>query len=146
MPSSLSVQAANEIGYYSTGTNDRAPSLSISHARDKSHHLRAKMRAIDDGRRRSSLPTNWPTLNRPGSDHELAGPSTYSDLETSGSDNEPIASGTSSYIEFDPGKGPGVVDTDVELEGIIPDNASQHTFGGWEQVRSSYAFNFVAKF
>ena len=118
-----------------TRSNVRAPSPSISYTHDNSHHLRAKTRAVDDNPRRSSLPTNWSTVNRLSSGHELAGPSTYSDLETSGSDNEPIASGPSSYIEFDPGNGPGVVDTDVELEGIIPDNASQHTFGGWEQVR-----------
>jgi len=64
--------------------------------------------------------------------------------EVSGSDSEPIASESTSDIDSDPGNESGVVDTDVELEGIAPEDASQHTFG-LKKVRSSYAFNFVAE-
>ncbi|KAI9437463.1 hypothetical protein H4582DRAFT_2077012 [Lactarius indigo] len=122
MPSPLSVQAPSESGHsYSTGSTDRTPRPSISQPRDSGdsggedepRRIR-KMRAIDDGGRRPSLPTNRYTVDRPGSD-DSAGPSPRSNPETSGSDSEPIAS--------------GVVDTDVELEGIAPDDASQHTFG-----------------
>ncbi|KAH9168244.1 hypothetical protein EDB89DRAFT_1855714 [Lactarius sanguifluus] len=149
--SPLSVQAPSESGHsYSTGSTDRTPRPSISHTResedsggeDEPRRIR-KMRAIDDGGRRPSLPTNRYTLDRPGSDS--AGPSSRSNPETSGSDSEPIASGSTSDIDLDPGNESGVVDTDVELEGIAPDDASQHTFG-LEQVRSSYTFDFDAEF
>ncbi|KAI9453771.1 hypothetical protein BJY52DRAFT_799038 [Lactarius psammicola] len=53
------------------------------------------------------------------------------------------AGGTPS-IYSDPGNESGVVDTDVELEDIAPEDASLYTLG--EPVRSSYAFDFVAKF
>lgn len=154
MPSPLSVQAPSESGHsYSTGSTDRTPRPSISHPRDSGDSggegetslVRVKkIRAIDDGGRRPSLPTNRYTLDRPCSDN-LAGPSPRSNPETSGSDSDPIASGSTSDIDFDPGSESGVVDTDVELEGIVPDDASQRTFG-LEQVRSCYASNFVADF
>ncbi|KAH9059004.1 hypothetical protein EDB87DRAFT_833794 [Lactarius vividus] len=136
--SPLSVQAPSESGHScSTGSTDRTPRPSISHPResgdsggeDEPRRIR-KIRAIDDGRggRRPSLPTNRYTLDRPGSD-DSAGPSSRPNQETSGSDSEPIASGSASDIDLDPGNESGVVDTDVELEGIAPDGASQHTFG-----------------
>ncbi|KAH8989856.1 hypothetical protein EDB83DRAFT_1097671 [Lactarius deliciosus] len=59
-----------------------------------------------------------------------------SNPETYSSDSETIASGGTSDIDFD---------TDVEFEGIAPDDLIQHTFS-LEQVRSSYAFDFVAEF
>lgn len=136
-PSPLSVQAPSESGHsYSTGSTDRTPRPSISHPRDsgdsggedETRRIRAKMRAIDDGGRRPSLPTNRYTLDHPSSD-DPAGPSSRSNPETSGSDSEPIASGSTSDVDFDPGNESGVVDTDVELEGIALDDASQHTFG-----------------
>lgn len=148
MPSPLSVQAPSESGHsYTTGSTDRTPRPSISHPRDsvdsggedETRRIRAKMRAIDDGGRRPSLPTNRITPDRPTTD-DLPGPSSLSNPEASGSDSEPLASGNTSDVEFDPGSESGVVDTDVELEGLASDDASLHTFG-WEQVRSSYAFH-----
>ena len=153
MPSPLSVQAPSESGHsHTTGSTDRTPRPSISHTRDSGEsggedeirRIRAKIRAIDNGGRRPSLPTNLDTSDRPSTDG-TAGPSSRSNPETSGSDSEPLASGNTSDIDFDPGSESGVVDTDVELEGIAPDDSSQHTFG-LDQVRSSYAFDFVAKF
>ena len=153
MPSPLSVQAPSESGHsYTTGSTDRTPRPSISHTRDsgesggedETRRIRAKMRAIDDGGRRPSLPTNQYTSDRPSTD-DAAGPSSRSNPETSGSDSEPLASGNTSDVDFDPGSESGVVDTDVELEGIAPDDSSQHTFG-LDQVRSPYAFDSVAKF
>ncbi len=143
MPSPRSIQAPSESGHsYSTGSTDRTPRPSVSHTRssldsgveDDARHNRAKMRAIDDGGRRPSLPTNRNTLDRPSSD-DSAGPSPRSNPEASGSDSEPMVSGNTSDVEFDPGNESGIVDTDVELEGLAPDDASQHTFG-LEQVRS----------
>ena len=144
MPSPLSVQAPSESGHsFSTGSTDRTPRPSISHTRDsgdsggedETRRNRAKMRAIDDGTRRPSLPTNRFTLDRPSSD-DLPGPSSRSNPETSGSDSEPITSGGTSEIDFDLGNESVVVDTDVELEGLAPDDASQHTFGLDQEVRS----------
>jgi hypothetical protein len=91
------------------------------------------MRAIDDGGRRPSLPTNLYTPDRPGADN-LPGPSSRTHPEASGSDSDPIASSGASDADFDPGSESGIVDTDVELDGI-PDDASQNTFG-LNQVRS----------
>jgi hypothetical protein len=107
---------------------------------DEAGRICPKRRTIVDSRRQTSRPTNQYDLGyHPGSGDFAVGSSSRSDLETFGSDSEP------SDIEFDPGSESGVVDTDIELEDIVPDNASQHTFGP-EQVRSSYAFDFVAKF
>ncbi|KAF8267673.1 hypothetical protein EI94DRAFT_1700844 [Lactarius quietus] len=137
MPSPLSVQAPSESGHScTTGSTDRTPRPSISHPRDsgdsggedETRRNRVKIRAIDVGARRPSLPTNQYTSNHPTTD-DLAGPSSRSNPETSGSDSEPIASGNTSDIEFDGGNDSGVVDTDVELESIAPDDASQRTFG-----------------
>ena len=142
MPSPLSVQAPSDGGHSNTtGSTDRTPRPSISHTRDsgdsggedETRRLRAKIRAIDDGRRRPSLPTNQITSDRPSTD-DTPGPSSRSTPERSSSDSEAIASGNTSDVEFDPGNDSGVVDTDVELEGIAPDDASQRTFG-LEQVR-----------
>jgi hypothetical protein len=55
----------------------------------------------------------------------------------SGSDSDPIAPNSASDPEFDPGNESGIVDTDVELEGIAPDDMLQNTFG-LNQVRPSY--------
>ena len=99
-----------------------------------------KRRTIVDSRRQTLRPTNQYDLgHHPGSGDFAARSSSRSDLDTFGSDSEPPD------IEFDPGSESGVVDTDIELESIVPDDASQHTFGP-EQVRSSHAFDFVANF
>jgi hypothetical protein len=152
MPSPLSIQAASESGHsHSTGSVDRTPRPSISHTRgpddeggeDETRRSRAKMRAIDDGGRRPSLPTNIYSLDRRGADN-LPSPSTCRSAEASGSESDPITSGNVSDAEFDRGCESGIVDTDVELEGIAPDDTSQNTFG-FDQVRSSYAFDFEAE-
>ena len=85
-------------------------------------------------------PTSQSTLGHTGYG-DIAGPSSRSDPETSGSDTEHLASGSASDIESDLGNESGVVDTDIELESIAPDDASQHTFG---PVRHTL-FDFVAK-
>jgi hypothetical protein len=145
MPSPLSIQAHSESGHsQSTGSVDRTPRPSISHPRgsddergeDESRRSRAKMRAIDDGGRRPSLPTNLYTPDRPSAD-VLSSSRRYP--EASGSDSDPITSSGASDADFDPGSESGIVDTDVELDGI-PDYASQDTFGP-NQVRSTYAFD-----
>ncbi len=145
MPSPLSVQATSESGHtHSTGSIDRTPRPSICHTRgsddergeDEIRRPRAKMRAIDDGGRRPSLPTNLYIPDRPGMD-SLPGPASRRYLEASGSDSDPIAPSSASDPEFDHGNESGIVDTDVELEGIAPDDASQNTFG-LDQVRSLY--------
>jgi hypothetical protein len=138
MPSPLSVQATSESNHsHGTGSTDRTPRPSICHARgsddggeDETRRSRAKMRAIDDGGRRPSLPTNLDTPDRPNAE-SLPGPSSRGRREASGSDSDPIASGSASDAdaEFDTGNESGIVDTDVELEGIAPDDASQNTFG-----------------
>ena len=142
MPSPLSVQTTSESGHTcSTGSTDRTPRPSISHARgsddecgeDENRRIRAKMRAIDDGGRRPSLPTNLYIPDRPS----LDGPSSHRLPDASGSDSDPIAPSSASDPEFDLGNESGIVDTDVELEGIVPDDASQNTFG-LDQVRSPY--------
>jgi hypothetical protein len=152
MPSPLSVQATSESNHsHGTGSTDRTPRPSICHARgsddggeDETRRSRAKMRAIDDGGRRPSLPTNLYTPDRPNAEN-LPGPSSRGRREASGSDSDPIASGSASDAdaEFDTGNESGIVDTDVELEGIAPDDASQNTFGP-DQVRSLYAFDPLA--
>ena len=152
MPSPLSIQATSESGHsHSTGSVDRTPRPSISHTRgpddeggeDETRRSRAKMRAIDDGGRRPSLPTNIYTLDRHGADN-LPSPSTCRSAEASGSESDPIASGNASDAEFDRGCESGIVDTDVELEGIGPDDTSQNTFG-FDQVRFSCAFDSEAE-
>ncbi|KAI0249596.1 hypothetical protein BJV78DRAFT_1155675 [Lactifluus subvellereus] len=151
MPSPLSIQAASESGHsQSTGSTDRTPRPSISHTRgsddeggeDETRRSRAKMRAIDDGGRRPSLPTNLYTPDRPSADG-LPGPSSRRHPEASGSDSDPIASGSASDADFDAGNESGIVDTDVELD-AIPDDASQNTFG-LNQVRSPYSFDSEAE-
>jgi hypothetical protein len=146
MPSPLSVQATSESGHsHSTGSTDRTPRPSVSHTRgpddeggeDPNRRSRAKMRAIDDGGRRPSLPTNIYTLDRHGADN-LPSPSTCRSVEASGSDSEPIPSCDASDADFDRGCESGIVDTDVELEGITPDDTSQNTFG-FDQVRPFHA-------
>jgi hypothetical protein len=136
-PSPLSVRATSESGHsHSTGSIDRTPRPSISNTRgpddesgeDETRRSRAKMRAIDDGGRRPSLPTNIYTVDRHDADN-LPSPSTSRSAEASGSDSDPIASGNASDADFDRGCESGIVDTDVELEGIAPDDTSQNTFG-----------------
>ena len=145
MPSPLSVQTTSESGHtHSTGSTDRTPRPSISHARgsddesgeDENRRIRAKMRAIDDGGRRPSLPTNLYIPDRPSPDGP-GGSSSHRLPDASGSDSDPIAPSSASDPEFDLGNESGIVDTDVELEGIVPDDASQNTFG-LDQVRSPY--------
>jgi hypothetical protein len=147
-PSPLSVRATSESGHsHSTGSIDRTPRPSISNTRgpddesgeDETRRSRAKMRAIDDGGRRPSLPTNIYTVDRHDADN-LPSPSTSRSAEASGSDSDPIASGNASDADFDRGCESGIVDTDVELEGIAPDDTSQNTFG-FDQVRFSYAID-----
>jgi len=145
-PSPLSVQTTTSESSHThgTGSSDRTPRPSISHTRgsddergeDEIRRARAKMRAIDDGGRRPSLPANIYIPDRPSTD-SLSGPSSRRHPETSGSDSDPIAPSSASDPEFDPGNEFGIVDTDVELEGIAPDDMSQNTFG-LDQVRSSY--------
>ncbi|KAI0292696.1 hypothetical protein B0F90DRAFT_1822679 [Multifurca ochricompacta] len=148
VPSPLSVQATSESGHsHSTGSTDRTPRPSISHTRgtddegdeDDARRNRAKMRAIDDGGRRPSLPTNRYIPDRSTAEN-LPGPSSRRFPEAPGSDSDPVTSGSASDAEIDPGNESGIVDTDVELEGIAPDDASQNTFG-LDQVRSQYAFD-----
>ena len=139
--SPLSVQATSESGHsHSTSSIDHTPRPSISHTRgpddeggeDETRRSRAKMRAIDDGGRRPSLPTNIFTPDRRGDDNH---PSTSSHrrAEASGSDSDAITSGNASDADFDRGCESGIVDTDVELEGMAPDDTSQNTFG-FDQV------------
>lgn len=145
MASPLSVQTTSESGHTcSTGSTDRTPRPSISHPRgsddergeDENRRIRAKMRAIDDGGRRPSLPTNLYIPDRPSSDGP-SGSSSHHHPDASGSDSDPIAPSSASDPDFDLGNDSGIVDTDVELEGIVPDDASQNTFG-LDQVRSPY--------
>jgi hypothetical protein len=145
MPSPLSIQTTSESTYtHGTGSSDRTPRPSISHTRgsddergeDEIRRPRAKMRAIDDGGRRPSLPTNLYITDRPSTD-SVPGPSSRRHPETSGSDSDPIAPSSASDPEFDPGNESGIVDTDVELEGIPPNYRPRNTFGV-DQVRSPY--------
>ena len=147
MPSPLSVQTTSESGHTcSTGSTDRTPRPSISHARgsddecgeDENRRIRAKMRAIDDGGRRPSLPTNLYIPDHPPSLGGTCDSSSHRDPDASGSDSDLIAPSSASDPDFDLGNDSGIVDTDVELEGIVPDDASQNTFG-LDQVRSPYA-------
>jgi hypothetical protein len=141
MPSPLSVRAASESGHsHSTGSVDRTPRPSISHTRDEgcedeTRRCRAKMRAIDDGGRRPSLPTNIYTPDRHGAE-DRPSPSSGRDAEASGSDSDPIASGSASDADFDRDES-GIVDTDVELDSL---DHSQNTFG-FDQVRS-FVFDY----
>jgi hypothetical protein len=136
MSSPLSVQAASESGHsHSTSSIDHTPRPSISHTRgpddeggeDETRRSRAKMRAIDDGGRRPSLPTNIYTPDRRGDDNLPS--SSRRHAEASGSDSDAITSGNASDADFDRGCESGIVDTDVELEGMAPDDTSQNTFG-----------------
>jgi hypothetical protein len=149
MSSPLSVQATSESGHsHSTSSIDHTPRPSISHTRgpddeggeDETRRSRAKMRAIDDGGRRPSLPTNIYTHDRRGDDN-LPSTSSRRHAEASESDSDAITSGNVSDADFDRGSESGIVDTDVELEGG-PDDTSQNTFG-FDQV-SSYAFDSEA--
>ncbi|KAI9457428.1 hypothetical protein F5148DRAFT_1151177 [Russula earlei] len=140
--SPLAVQASNEIAHpQNSGSADRTPRASISHTRglddddceDVSRRSRAKMRAIDDGGRRPSLPTNLFPPDASSRPHP----------EASGSDSDPFASGNASDVEFDPGNESGIVDTDVELEGISLDDAQNLPL---DQVRRSpYPFDSEAE-
>jgi hypothetical protein len=141
MSSPLSVQATSESGHsHSTGSIDHTPRPSISHTRgpddeggeEETRRSRAKMRAIDDGGRRPSLPTNIYTPDRRGDDN-LPSTSSCRHAEASGSDSDAITSGNASDADFDRGSESGIVDTDVELEGMAPDDTSQNTFG-FDQV------------
>jgi hypothetical protein len=152
MPSPLSVQAASESGHsHSTGSIDRTPRPSISHTRgsddeggeDETRRSRAKMRAIDDGGRRPSLPTNVYSPDRHGDDN-LHSTSSRHSAEASGSDSDAITSGNASDTDFERGCESGIVDTDVELEGITSDGTSQNTFG-FDQVGFFYAFDSDAE-
>lgn len=147
--SPLSVQAASESGHsHSTGSIDHTPRPSISNTRgpdddggeDETRRSRAKMRAIDDGGRRPSLPTNIYTPDRRGDDN-LPSTSSRRHAEASESDSDAITSGNASDADFDRG---GIVDTDVELEGMAPDDTSQNTFG-FDQVSFFYAFDSEAE-
>ena len=153
MPSPLSVQATSESGHsHSTGSIDHTPRPSISHTRgpddeggeDETRRSRAKMRAIDDGGRRPSLPTNIYTPDRRGDDN-LPSTSSRRHAEAYGSDSDAITSGNASDADFDRACESGIVDTDVELEGMAPDDTSQNTFG-FDQVSSLYAFDSEGKF
>jgi hypothetical protein len=147
MPSPLSIQAPSDNSHsQSTASSDRTPRPSISHTRgpdderagDESRRTRAKMRAIDDGGRRPSLPTNLYASDHPSTDN-LPGPSSRRRPHASGSDSDPTASSGASDADIDPGSESGMVDTDVELDGI-PNYGSRHTFG-LNQVRSTYVFD-----
>lgn len=94
---------------------DRTPRHSVSHPRDEeddhdeaARQTRSKMRAIDDGRRRPSLPANM-FSEKPS---------------TSETDEDRLDS------HSDSGEEGGALDTDMELEAPVHDGASQHTFGG----------------
>lgn len=88
------------------------------------------MRAIDDGSRRPSLPANVyppaPTITNSGSKasssspppHGTISPSSPSDQSTVDSEADPEDPDQADF------------DTDVEFDPPLPDNASQHTFGG----------------
>lgn len=137
MPSPLSVQTTSEGGHtHSTSSTDRTPRPSISHTRgsddeygeDANRRIRAKMRAIDDGGRRPSLPTNLYIPDRPSADGP-SGSSSHRYPDASGSDSDPIAPSSASDPDFDLGNESGIVDTDIEIEGIVPDDSSHHTFG-----------------
>jgi hypothetical protein len=137
MCSPLSVQSTSESGRsHSTSSIDHTPRPSISHTRgpddeggeDETRRSRAKMRAIDDGGRRPSLPTNIYTPDRRGDDN-LPTTSSRRHAGASGSDSDAITSGNASDADFDRGCESGIVDTDVELEGLVPDDTSQNTFG-----------------
>lgn len=152
MSSPLSVQTTSESGHsHSTSSIDHTPRPSISHTRgpddeggeDETRRSRAKMRAIDDGGRRPSLPTNIYTTDRRGDDNP---PSTSSrgHGEASESDSDAITSGNASDADFDRGCESGIVDTDVELEGLAPDDTSQNTFG-FDQVSFFYVADFEAE-
>ena len=108
--------------------------MGVSVGEDETGRICAKTRAIVDSGHQPSRPTNQFTPGHPGSD-DFAGPSSRSDPGSSGSDTEPLASGSASDTESDPGNESGVVDTDIELESIAPDDASQHTFGPVRLIR-----------
>ena len=59
-------------------------------------------------------------------------------------DPKPLAAGATTYIDVDLGNESGVITKGAELESITPGDVSQHTFG-LKQVRSSDAFDFMAK-
>lgn len=94
---------------------DRTPRHSVAHPRDEdedddeaARRTRSKMRAIDDGGRRPSLPTNL-----------------LSDTPSSSqTDDDRLDS------HSDSGDEGGALDTDMEFETPVHDGASQHTFGG----------------
>jgi len=149
MSSPLSVQATSDSGHSrSTSSIDHTPRPSISHTRgpddeggeDETRRSRAKMRAIDDGGRRPSLPTNIYTPDRRGDDN-LPSTSSRRHAVAPESDSDAITSGNASDADFDRGCESGIVDTDVELEGMAPDDTSQNTFG-FDQVSVFYAFGF----
>lgn len=145
-PSPLSVQAASESGHsHGTGSTDRTPRHSVSHGRGSDNEggedvtRRTKMRAIDDGGRRPSRPTNLYTSDRRSTDSTSDSSHRYP--EASGDDSDAMASSYTFDADFGPGNESGIVDTDVELDGVLSDDASQHTFG-LDHVRSPTASDF----
>ena len=86
------------------------------------HRRRSKMRAIDDGSRRPSLPSNvyspaplLPSSPSPPSHSAAQSPNSPSSIRESDPDPE-----DPEQADFD---------TDVEFDPPLPDTASQHTFG-----------------
>ncbi|KAI0316509.1 hypothetical protein OF83DRAFT_1172832 [Amylostereum chailletii] len=110
--------------------DDHTPRPSISHPRNDDEddedearrYNRAKMRAIDDGGRRPSLPTN---LHSGSSGDEATCPSPG---PSSTRDHSKQESQTSIDMDQDLSQDAGVIDTDVEYESGF-DTASVHTFG-----------------
>jgi hypothetical protein len=109
-----------------SAAEDRTPRPSIFYPHDNEHdeeealrHNRAKMRAIDNGDRRPSLPTNlYSNASDPGQSSSTNPSSTPPEERTALSDVD---------IEGDAETG-GFIDTDVEVD-PDPDSISVHTFG-----------------
>ncbi|THH14959.1 hypothetical protein EW146_g5439 [Bondarzewia mesenterica] len=120
---------------------DRTPRPSIFHPNNDAdddddeevfRRNRAKMRAIDDGQRRPSLPTNIYSSTRPsdGSVIGLVGPSNRRHGPGSAADVDTQSNPRKKIFDADPDTGheSGALDTDVEFEQLASDNAFQHTF------------------
>ncbi|KAA1471732.1 hypothetical protein DENSPDRAFT_880722 [Dentipellis sp. KUC8613] len=134
MLSPLAPIPGNDHGDSVEGFSDRTPRPSISHPRndedddeETARRDRAKMRAIDDGGRRPSLPSNVSAAHASPSGHLISPPASAEHRDTSSADEEGDYSARSSTPEG--GHEGGALDTDVELEDIAPDTASQNTFG-----------------
>ncbi|TFY75193.1 hypothetical protein EWM64_g8819, partial [Hericium alpestre] len=114
---------------------------SISHPRSEdeddeaaARRDRAKMRAVDDGGRRPSLPSNLPFTSAPltGADIDPSHPSAPSRGQHPADD----AGDMIDVSDVEPHDS-GALDTDVEVEDVPADTASQHTFGaGLGRTRS----------